>query len=266
MPKVPKKLKGGSEVLHEFKVRNYPVVKRNDLIQNTRYSLTTNEQKIILHLIQQINSDTRNLTFTFNVKEYARFMGLKENRFNVHKIKQDLKRLADKSFWLKKSHNRETLVRWFSQVEVNHNTNTFTVRFDDRLKPFLLKTKQFFTQYNYYYIMTMQSSYSIRLYELFVSYYSMQNSRKGFNYSLGELREALDLRNKYPQFANFKARVLRPAKREINELTDMNIRIRPYKHGRKVVGVNVLLHKKSRRQLYQTENKVQERLESHKNG
>ena len=41
--------------LKAMETRNFPVVKSNYLIQKTRYDLSLQEQKLVLHLIQMID-------------------------------------------------------------------------------------------------------------------------------------------------------------------------------------------------------------------
>jgi len=225
--------------------RNHIVVKDNRLIQKTRYSLSLSEQKLLLHLIQRIKPDTEKFEyFEFSLADYCNILGLKKGGKTFKEIKSDLKALSDKSFFIQLENDKwQTLVRWIDKVRAldEDNQSVFQVKFDDDLKPYLLGMKQFFTQYNYFYIMAMRSQYSIRLYELLKSYLNMH----GQIFTVKELREYLVAEESYPNWQDFKKRTLNKAVNEINLLTDIKVDYKTIKKGRSVNEVAFYVEKKT---------------------
>ncbi|MGR9527306.1 replication initiation protein (plasmid) [Priestia megaterium] len=219
--------------LKNMETRNYPVVKSNYLIQKTRYDLNLAEQKIVLHLIQLIEpKDKEFKLYNFSIQEYCKICEMDYNNGkNYINIKRTLKSLSDKSFWIKREDGSEVLIRWIDKVTIDNKKGVIKIRLDEDLKPYLLQLKNFFTKYNYLYVMTMKSQYSIRLYEILKSYENMG----GIIYEVRELRNLLGINdNVMPRWVDFKRFVIHQAIKEINNLTDISIRYETIKKGRSV--------------------------------
>lgn len=230
--------------LKEMATRNYPVVKSNYLIQKTRYELSLAEQKLILHLIQLIEpKDDDFKTYLFSIQDYCKVCGIDyDNGKNYMNIKRSLKALSDKSFWVELENEREVLMRWIEKVEIDRRSGVIEIKLDKDLKPYLLQLKTFFTKYDYLYIMTMQSQYSIRLYELLKSYENMN----GQIFEVVELRKLLNLAdNVMADWFDFKRFVIERAIKEINKFTDITVKYEPTKKGRRVFEVKFYVHTKS---------------------
>lgn len=257
--------------------RNYSVVKGNDLIQRTRYSLSLTEQKLLLHLIQRIKPEDNELKdMRFSVTDYMDFMGLDKAGTVYDYIKKDLWSLAKKQFWMEQSDGSLELVRWLTRVNVNKADQSFIVRLDDNLKPYLLETKKFFTEYNYYYVMTMRKTYSIRMYELLKSYANLA----AFQVDLQDLRNSMLVEDdkeedpmkqikkakkpgtstKYKEFPAFRRRVIEPSIEEINLLTDINVKYEFVRRGRKVVAVTFMIAEKSDEEKKAAQTVIEQRL------
>ena len=59
------------------KIRDYKVIKYNDLIQKTRHQLSMQEQKIVLYLISKIKpGDTELTDYKFDVAEFCEICGI----------------------------------------------------------------------------------------------------------------------------------------------------------------------------------------------
>lgn len=201
-------------------MREYIVVKSNDLIQKSRFQLSLQEQKIILYLISKIKPDDLELKeHTFEIVDFCKVCGLdKSNGANYKYIKQTLKELRDKSVWVELENGAETTLAWIDSVTMNKNSGSVIVKINDMMKPYLLQLQERFTQYELLYTLAMKSQYSIRLYELLKSY--EYQSQKIFD--IDDLKKTLSAEN-YGRFPDFKRYVLDIAMREINELSDLNV-------------------------------------------
>lgn len=199
--------------------RSYQVIKSNDLIQNTRYELTTQEQKIVLRLIQMIQPDDVDLkTYYFEISEFCELCGIeKNNGGNIAHIKATLKSLHDKSFWLKRD-GKEILCTWVSKAIITPYSTIIEIRLDEDLKPYLIDLKNNFTEYSLINILSLESKYSIRFYELFKSH----GFKKTFTISVDNLRELLCISG-YARFYDLKKNILDVATNEINKLTDISV-------------------------------------------
>jgi plasmid replication initiation protein len=212
-----------------FRIRDYKVVKSNDLIQKSRFQLTPQEQKIVLYLISKIKpNDVTLKEYAFGVGEFCKVCGLNTSGANYKYIKHTIKELSDKSIWIKLENGTETLMRWINKAWINQKSGMIRLRLDDDMKPYLLQLKDRFTQYELFYTLAMKSQYSIRLYEILKSY-SNQNKKK---FDIEELKKMLFAEN-YTRFPDFKRKVIDISMREINEFSDMNVTYETVKDGRR---------------------------------
>ena len=213
-----------------LQLRDYKVVKSNDLIQKSRFLLSLQEQKIILFMISKIKPNDENFfTLNFSIQEFCKVCGIDEtNGKNYKNIKDTIKSLSDKSVWLKLENDSETLVRWINKAWISSKSGSIEIRIDDDMKPYLLQLQERFTQYELLYTLAMRSQYSIRLYELLKSY--EYQHKKIFD--IDELKRLLSAEN-YSRFPDFKRKVLDIAFRELNDLSDMTVTYRIIKEGRR---------------------------------
>lgn len=131
------------------------------------------------------------------------------------------------------------MYRWINDAVIDKESGVIQIQFHDRMKPFLLELKSNFTQYELLYILAMQSQYGIRLYETLKSY----EFRKEIIFDLEELKDML-MAEKYELYGDFNKRVLVTAIREINDLSDINVKHEPIKNRKKVVKIKFLINVK----------------------
>jgi len=214
--------------------RGYKVIKSNDLIQKSRFQLSTQEQKIILYLISKITPDDVELKeHDFEIREFYKICGIKEIDGSAYKyLKQNLQKLRDRSFWVAQEDGSETLFSWLDWVTINQKSGTVIIKLNEKMKPYLLELKSKFTQYELIHTLAMRSQYAIRLYEILKSYEYKQR----WLITTDELKRLLSAEN-YERYADFKRRVLNIAVREINDLSDIFVSYKPIKSSRKYVKI-----------------------------
>ena len=211
-------------------LRDYKVVKSNELIQKSRFQLSLQEQKIILYLISKIKPEDMELQeHIFEIRDFCKICGLETNSgANYKYIKQTLKELRDRSIWVSLDDGSETTLAWIDKVTMNRNSGSVIIKIDGMMKPYLLQLQERFTSYELLYTLAMKSQYSIRLYELLKSY--EYRHRKIFE--IEELKRILSADN-YNRFPDFKRKVLDISMREINELSDLTVTYEIIKEGRR---------------------------------
>ncbi|WP_176525798.1 RepB family plasmid replication initiator protein [Bacillus sp. AFS001701] len=167
-------------------------------------------------------------TYTFSIKQFKELIGSKSKS-----IYGDMDKIAAKlmqSFKFKTPDGKITRTAWLSNATYNLNQGTITVRFDPVLKPFFLFLNEKFTRYKLGNIIHLRSSYSIRLYELLKSYENLTERTS----ELDELRKKLGMSDKYPNWINFRQRVLDHAQQELEEKTDISFLYETIKKGRSI--------------------------------
>ena len=230
-------------------MRHNKVRKANEIIQRSRFSLSTQQQRIILYLISQITPfDDDFKLYDFSIFEFCKVCGIEQySGKNYQDLKNAIKEIADKSMWLTLENGTHTLIRWIEKPYINDNSGIIQIRLDKDLKPYLLQLKRNYTQYELYWTLNFKSKYSIRLYELVKSIHYNELEIFEKQYSLEELRNLLDA-NKYTVYQDFKKRVLIPAMTEINKYSDKTIDFKPVKECRTVTAIRFIIVSKSAEQ------------------
>ena len=231
-------------------MKNDLVVKDNALI-NASYNLELTEQRLILLSIiraretgQGISSDSK---LEIHASDYAsRFDVTKEAAYNA--LKNAVNNLFERKFSFKEIHkdtNKEIVVksRWVSRIAYVDDLATLEVTFAPDVVPLITRLEKHFTSYQLKQVAQLTSKYAIRLYEFLIAW---RDVGKTPVISLSEFREKLGLDiNEYQKMVNFKSRVLEPAIKQINELTDIHVKYEQYKTGRSISGLSFTFkHKK----------------------
>lgn len=208
------------------------VRKSNSLIQKSRFSLSLQEQKIILYIISKIKPfDTEFKECSFTVKEFCETCNIDiSSGKNYDDIKNAIKNIADKSIWVN-IEGADVLLRWIEKARIQDNI--ITIRIDDDMKPFLLELNSNFTMYELVWTLHFKSKYSIRLYELVKSIHYFELRPYSRIYTLEELKTLLGAENY--DYSNFKLRVLDVAIKEINTVSDKIVSYKVVKRTKKKV-------------------------------
>lgn len=232
----------------------YPVTKGNQLIQNSRYNLTLQQQKLVAYTISKIKPNQENFEWLdisvqdFNAlcgktgnpgsNDYVIFrdsiMGLSETFF-LEEIETDEDGNAkrDKNGnYIKKTSN----VNWIDfELEERVNSKGEVVasrgkiKLNEKLNRHLIGLKGVYTSYSLQFILPMKSKFSIRLYEYIKSFANYGNT---IELDLEDLKDVMLSENdgvrdpnKYKKYSDFKRRVLEDAISEINHYTDITVEI-----------------------------------------
>ncbi|EOO24790.1 hypothetical protein IIU_06610 [Bacillus cereus VD133] len=214
---------------------NNIVSKSNTLIEaNSRLNLV--EQKMLLCLASNIEPNDRDFkTYTFPIKQFHDLLGLNGST-KYTELSKITKELLSKVIEIRAG---EELIQvsWLSSAIYNRNKGTIDMRFDPLLKPFLLELSSKFTSYRLANVVKLKSTYAIRIYELLKQYEDLKER----TISLENLRYYLDAMDVYPNYANFKQRVLKPSQKELNQKTDISFEFEEIKLGRKVQKIRFII-------------------------
>jgi plasmid replication initiation protein len=222
---------------------NNIISKSNTLIEaNSRLNLV--EQKILLCLASNIEPNDRDFkTYTFPLKQFHTLLGLSGST-KYTELSKITKELLSKVIEIRIG-DELIQVSWLSSAVYNRNKGTIDMRFDPLLKPFLLELSNKFTSYRLANVIKLKSTYAIRIYELLKQYEDLKER----TISIKNLRYYLDAIDIYPNYANFKQRVLEPSKKELNQKTDISFDFQEIKLGRKVQKIRFIIHGQKRKDL-----------------
>ncbi|MFI8673084.1 replication initiation protein [Bacillus paranthracis] len=220
---------------------NNIVSKSNTLIEaNSRLNLV--EQKMLLCLASNIEPNDRDFkTYTFPIKQFHDLLGLNGST-KYTELSKITKELLSKVIEIRAG---EELIQvsWLSSAIYNRKKGTIDMRFDPLLKPFLLELSSKFTSYRLANVVKLKSTYAIRIYELLKQYEDLKER----TISLENLRYYLDAMDVYPNYANFKQRVLKPSQKELNQKTDISFEFEEIKLGRKVQKIRFIIRSQKKK-------------------
>lgn len=210
---------------------NYIVAQGNYLVEARHNNpLSAREQKIILtmvSMIQPVDEDFKD--YRISIKEFSEMLGL-EGSAKYTELKSITKNLMSKSIEIPQEDGGWLLANWISSAEYKKGEGVIALSFSPKLKPYLLQLKQY-TSYKLSNILSLNSTYSIRLYELLKKWSFLGK----WESPVEEIREKLGAVTKsYSLYGNFKNKILLPAIKELNEHTDLSISFREIKKGRSV--------------------------------
>ncbi|EJR90779.1 hypothetical protein IKE_05638 [Bacillus cereus VD196] len=220
---------------------NNIVSKSNTLIEaNSRLNLV--EQKMLLCLASNIEPNDRDFkTYTFPIRQFHDLLGLSGST-KYTELSKITKELLSKVIEIRAG---EELIQvsWLSSAIYNRNKGTIDMRFDPLLKPFLLELSSKFTSYRLANVVKLKSTYAIRIYELLKQYEDLKER----TISLENLRYYLDAMGVYPNYANFKQRVLKPSQKELEKKTDISFEFEEIKIGRKVQKIRFIIRSQKKK-------------------
>ena len=228
-----------------LEIRKNTVVKANDLIQKSRFSLSLQQQKVVLYLISQITPiDEDFKLYEFSIVEFCKVCGIDyDSGKNYADLKAAIKEIADKSVWIRLANGKQTLVRWIEKPYIDDNSGIVQIKLDADMKPYLLQLKENFTQYELLWTLNFKSKYTIRLYELVKSIHYHELDTYSREFELDELRRMLGAET-YKTYQTFKVRVLEPSIEEVNQYSDKNVSYEPIKNGRAVSKIRLIISTK----------------------
>lgn len=215
---------------------NY-IVKANKFIE-AKGRLGTLEQKLLGALISEIQPiDEDFKEYELNIQEVGEFIGLNNNAV-YERLSEASFSLLDKKLKFEEvdSRGRKTFIAVSLIASAKHQegSGVLTITIAPDLKPYLLAIKGKdtpFTKYMIRNILKLNSSYSIRLYEILKQWEKVRVKK----FEVEDLKEMLGANaDSYNLFSEFERRVLKPAKDEVNKHTDIFIIYRKIKTGRRI--------------------------------
>lgn len=128
--------------------------------------------------------------------------------------------------------------RWVQSIEYHDGQGYVELVFTQHVAPYITLLHKKFTTYILRQISTVNSIYSIRLFELL-----MQFKRTGIVViGVEELKLLFELEGKYDRFANLKVRVIEPAVQELRVKANLDISWEAMRRNRRVETLRFTFH------------------------
>ena len=216
------------------------VVKDNALI-NASYNLDLVEQRLILLAIVEARESGKGINandpLTVHADSYI-------NQFGVHRntAYQALKDACDDLFARQFSYqslsDKGNIInhrsRWVSEVAYIDNEAVVRLIFSPAIVPLITKLEEQFTKYEIQQISNLSSAYAVRLYEILIAWRSTGQTPL---IDIHEFRNKIGVLDvEYKRMYDFKKYVLDIALKQVNEHTDISVKVEQHKTGRSITG------------------------------
>nr|WP_166115325.1 replication initiation protein [Pseudoalteromonas sp. Z9A5] len=221
--------------LKVFKVSNLSVSKSNNLI-DASYKLNAQAQKLVLACLGKVDSRPNKdvpKEISLTASEFSEMMGI-----DIKNAHRELYKAADslfKSSIILRDDREEIELCWIQKkVKKIKGEGAVTLTWSDDVLKYICQLQSRFTTYKLKNIAHLQSSHSIRVYELLMRFNA---TGERFIY-LNDFKSALGISDKYPQYKDLSKRVIKPAIEELNLRSDLIIEFETIKKGRSVVALS----------------------------
>ena len=215
------------------------VVKDNALI-NASYNLDLVEQRLILLAIVEARESGRGINANKPLRVHASSY---VNQFNVSRqtayqaLKDACRDLFARQFSYQEKREKgvaNVTSRWVSQIAYIDDTATVELIFSPAIIPLITRLEEQFTSYELAQISGLNSAYAVRLYELLIAW---RSTGKTPVIELSDFRQRLGvLETEYKRMYDFKKYVLDTAIKNVNEHTDITVKVEQHKTGRSITG------------------------------
>jgi len=212
------------------------VVKSNHIIEAS-YRLSVAEQRILLTAISRLRRGqylTDATLYSVSAAEIADMCGT-----SMEGAYRDLSAAAERLFERRitilkhpdgsRQHERQ-VTRWVQDVVYKPGEGRVEFRFGKTILPYLSELTEQFTRYALSDVAKMTSAYAIRLFEILIQWDSIGKREL----EIDQLREWLQLEDRYSSIKDFKKWVVDPAVEQINEHSPLTVTWDQRKTGRKV--------------------------------
>ncbi|MEA5461477.1 replication initiation protein [Arcicella sp. LKC2W] len=215
------------------------VRKANNLVEG-KYRFDIWEMRVFTKMLTMI------LPSDEDFKEYRIYLKEVIDDFNLAADKQSYKLLKDGAVKLMKKEikiirdTEEGEKEFLTHIAVGLDSFTsrtqgsyLDISFHPKMKPFLLQLQTQFLMYDVRNVLQLQSSYSVRIYELLKQYEKIGKR----TFSVDDLKETLAVMDKYPLYANFKQRIIMKAQEDLATYTDIRFTFEEVKKGRAIQSI-----------------------------
>lgn len=232
------------------------VQKSNLLAMEAKFDFSALEQdaaNFITTLIEQPIEDYESrevqykVRYEFNLADLCKATGTAKSGRAYSRFREAIRNLKKKDVLVPTPSGTFVSVSWLSYYEFNPHNGKIIICIDDKMIPYVCDLHNKFLLYQPEYTLLMNGKYSKRVYEKLKAYLNMVSAKSNpghnpeiittYEISLTKLKSELllDGVDSYNHFGVFRTKVLDLAKKEINDITDINIEYTPIKSSGKAV-------------------------------
>lgn len=208
-------------------------ISKSKSLVHASYRLSLDEKRVVQYAIAKVNpfKHFSGQAYCFSVLDFAECYGLDKKSCYIQ-ANGAIDQLFERQVTYWDDEKKMNTTCRFIINKFDDEKGVVGVRFSDEMHKMLVNDKDFLS-YAIKHTVAFTSVSSMRIYEILL--YQLQRSpikKLVKNFNINEIKETLGLGDKYKRFADFRIRVLDPAKNQINKHSDIQISYVVIKAGR----------------------------------
>lgn len=219
------------------------ISKANSFVEAS-YAMTLDEVRVLsltLGVFDPTNPTKRG--FDFTVEEFCEHFPEVDNKSAYAQVQNAIRKISKRWITLVDNEKELTEVALLHKRTYFKKEGRFYIEFHEELMPYISNLHKNYTKYQLVNIGLFTSTHTIRLYELCSQY----KKAGGREINLNDLKDWLQIKNKYTAYADFRKWVLEPAIKEINAKSDLLVGLEPIKRGRTIHALKFTIAPKKKR-------------------
>ena len=238
---------------------------QSNVITLSRSNFTVPQRRIIFAIIETISPHLRQDVEMKKGKEISYQLGVFDISKIIYKasdicrpemygeLRTALNQLKGKNYFIETedlSYGSSLILKY----KFDSRSEYIELAIDEELFKMCIDLSQGYTLYQTKVALSFTSIYSMKLYEVLAKW---RTSSK-FYISIDELRRLTDTHVKYIKIADFKKNVLDLAKEQLDlsDITDLRFKYKEKKHGKRIVGFDIIVIKTDKSHEYEKQIKV----------
>ncbi len=212
------------------------LVVQDNAITTARYSMTALEKNIMYMVMAQLDkNDPPTRYYRISGKE---LMERTRKKIKYEELKEATNRLLDRELFIIRENGNYLQIRPISSAEYDSH-GMIEIGLDAKIRPYLFELKNNFTTFELNMVLSLDSKFSKRLYEMLAQFRSTGLLR----ISVREFKERLKLydpktgNEQYEKWSAFEKYVLKVAQKEISEHTDLAFEYTLKKTGKRITDI-----------------------------
>lgn len=217
------------------------ISKANTFVEAS-YSMTLDEMRVLSLTLGVFNPENPKRGFDLTVADFCKHFPDVNPEIAYVQVQKAIRKISSR--WMTLQNDDKILheVAFVTDRIYFKKEGRFYIEFHEKLLPYIAHLKRKYTEYQLVNIGAFNSTHAIRLYEL-CSQYRDTGWRQT---SIEDLKDWLQVTNKYPLYADFRKRVIEPAIDEINAKSDLFVDVEPIKRGRTIVALKFTINVKKK--------------------
>lgn len=234
-------------------VENPKILMKNNVLIQAKYSLTLVENRIFLLMMYKLQKESEGvLSCQISHDEFKLVIKHAKDK-TIKSISNSLSNLRKKSiFFMEEKENGKGIIwgeyGFLNGFTYDEETKVFKIEASQKIYDLLNTYLQTgYTPANLAVLFSMKNYYAQRLYDLLRLWSGTKNV---INYTIHDLKMYLQLEDSYPEYGNFKRRVITPAIKELNETGYFEVDFKENKVGRKVDSLDFVVKDLDKRKYF----------------